>query len=346
MVRSKRNDDPISIVETAYSLEGDDHEWLSEVTRAAATDLDSGLGVFGFFYDVDEADEITYHTPVAVEVDVPLDELLPRPPVSTKPSVVRRLYVYGPTSGTLEDLVSWGFITRDEAAERRAAFARDAWADMLCVRIHDSERKQGACLSGPMREASRALPAFIERWERLAAHLAAGLRLRRTLAAGDTEGLAGADAILSPAGDLELMDGAIGQTAQESLRAVVREVERVRATKKREAADKALTLWKGLVAGRWSLVDHYDTDGRRYLIARRNDPHASDPRALTEREREVAVCLAQGQANKLIAYELDVSMSTVAQHVRSILSKMGVGSRVELVRLLRQLRVDRIADEI
>lgn len=344
MARGKRSDDPISVVEAAYALEGDDGEWLLEVTRAAAGDLDSGHGVYGFFYDVDEADTISYHTPTAVDVGAPPSELLPR--TRSEPSIVRRLYVYGPTSGTLADLVFWGFITKDEAATRRSLFASADWADVLCVRIHDAERRQGACLSAPMTEAGRTTPAFIERWERLAAHLAAGLRLRRTLASGDLEGLAAADPILSPAGDFELMDGGLEQSAKDSLRAVVLEVERVRATKKREAADKALTLWKGLVAGRWSLVDHFDSDGRRYLVARRNDPHAGDPRALTGREREVAVCLAQGHANKLIAYELGVSMSTVAHHIRSILSKMGVGSRVELVGLLRQLRVDRIANEI
>ena len=64
-----------------------------------------------------------------------------------------------------------------------------------------------------------------------------------------------------------------------------------------------------------------------------------------ERELEVAVHLSRGDSNKHVAYELDVSISTVAHHVRAILGKLGLGSRVELVRLLRQLRVDQISPE-
>jgi DNA-binding NarL/FixJ family response regulator len=75
---------------------------------------------------------------------------------------------------------------------------------------------------------------------------------------------------------------------------------------------EAVEVWRGLVAGLWSLVDHYDTDGRRYLVAHRNDPTTPDPRGLTERERQVVAYADLGQSNKLIAYQLGLSVSTVA----------------------------------
>jgi hypothetical protein len=74
---------------------------------------------------------------------------------------------------------------------------------------------------------------------------------------------------------------------------------------------EAVEIWRGLVAGLWSLVDHIDTDGRRYLVAHRNDPTTPDPRALTERERQVVAYADLGQSNKLIAYQLGLSVSTV-----------------------------------
>ncbi|MCX7282352.1 MAG: LuxR C-terminal-related transcriptional regulator [Alphaproteobacteria bacterium] len=50
---------------------------------------------------------------------------------------------------------------------------------------------------------------------------------------------------------------------------------------------------------------------------------------LTEREREILHHLACGKSNKAIARELDISHDTVKLHVRHILSKLNVTSRVE-----------------
>ena len=50
---------------------------------------------------------------------------------------------------------------------------------------------------------------------------------------------------------------------------------------------------------------------------------------LTTREREILDHLAQGQSNKAIARALDISHYTVKLHVRHILSKLNLTSRVE-----------------
>jgi two-component system nitrate/nitrite response regulator NarL len=50
---------------------------------------------------------------------------------------------------------------------------------------------------------------------------------------------------------------------------------------------------------------------------------------LTAREREILDHLAQGQSNKAIARALDISHDTVKLHVRHILSKLNLTSRVE-----------------
>lgn len=51
--------------------------------------------------------------------------------------------------------------------------------------------------------------------------------------------------------------------------------------------------------------------------------------SLTEREREILTHLARGESNKAIARELDISHDTVKLHVRHILSKLNLTSRVE-----------------
>ena len=50
---------------------------------------------------------------------------------------------------------------------------------------------------------------------------------------------------------------------------------------------------------------------------------------LTPREHEILRHLAEGQSNKVIARELDITDGTVKLHVKSILRKLGVRSRVE-----------------
>ena len=51
--------------------------------------------------------------------------------------------------------------------------------------------------------------------------------------------------------------------------------------------------------------------------------------SLTERERQILEHLARGESNKTIARALDISHDTVKLHVRHILSKLNLTSRVE-----------------
>jgi two-component system nitrate/nitrite response regulator NarL len=51
--------------------------------------------------------------------------------------------------------------------------------------------------------------------------------------------------------------------------------------------------------------------------------------SLTERERQVLDHLASGQSNKVIAKALDISHNTVKLHVRHIMDKLNLRSRVE-----------------
>lgn len=54
--------------------------------------------------------------------------------------------------------------------------------------------------------------------------------------------------------------------------------------------------------------------------------------ALTEREREVLILIAQGRSNQEIADQLVISIKTVNRHRENIMAKLSLHSRVELVR--------------
>lgn len=55
---------------------------------------------------------------------------------------------------------------------------------------------------------------------------------------------------------------------------------------------------------------------------------------LTERERMVALSVANGRTNKEVARELDITERTVKAHMSSIFQKLDVRDRLQLVRML------------
>jgi two-component system nitrate/nitrite response regulator NarL len=63
-------------------------------------------------------------------------------------------------------------------------------------------------------------------------------------------------------------------------------------------------------------------------------------RTLTEREREILQHLSSGKSNKAIALALNISHETVKLHVRHILAKLGLTSRVEAAVFAVQHRVE------
>jgi len=65
--------------------------------------------------------------------------------------------------------------------------------------------------------------------------------------------------------------------------------------------------------------------------------HAVD--ALTARELEVLVLLAQGLSNQQISARAQISMTTVKWHVKNIFAKLGVGTRVGALVRARELRL-------
>ncbi len=59
-----------------------------------------------------------------------------------------------------------------------------------------------------------------------------------------------------------------------------------------------------------------------------------DPQRLTTRESEILEGLLDGENTKVLAARLGVSQATARTHVQSVLSKLGVHSRLEAVALV------------
>ena len=60
---------------------------------------------------------------------------------------------------------------------------------------------------------------------------------------------------------------------------------------------------------------------------------------LTERERDVLLCLAEGESNRQIARSLDIAPATARSHTRNVLTKLGVQSRILAIASARPVQV-------
>lgn len=76
---------------------------------------------------------------------------------------------------------------------------------------------------------------------------------------------------------------------------------------------------------------------RVYAFAAQANPDSSTD-SLTARENEILELLAQGLTNQQIATRLSVTLHTVKNHVHSVLTKLGVASRAEAVKVLRSAK--------
>ena len=77
-----------------------------------------------------------------------------------------------------------------------------------------------------------------------------------------------------------------------------------------------------------AVIDPQELDA---LLAAGARAHPDGIQSLTPREIEVLRMMAEGAANKAIAWKLDISEHTVKYHVASIMAKLNAGSRTEAV---------------
>ena len=103
----------------------------------------------------------------------------------------------------------------------------------------------------------------------------------------------------------------------------------VRALLPRDASAAEILAAVEAAGSGMAVVDPRELDS--WLAAASPTTVGSDGPALTARELEVLRMMADGAANKAIAWKLGISEHTVKFHVASILQKLHAGSRTEAV---------------
>ncbi|OQX67214.1 MAG: hypothetical protein B6A08_16625 [Sorangiineae bacterium NIC37A_2] len=329
---SKRNPKLVAAdaVSSIYDLTLDTSTWFSEVVSMVRSVSDRGYGVLGTIIESG-----TYRV-----VHQRLDGAHPK---------MDEMAHIGSHLGD----AAWSIVGRAACADSRfvlhrasSIFSPEFWTTIAPFRretaIADSLSFVGTDGAGtaigfgaPSRlERPALMPPDRYLTQCVLPHVGIAFRIRRALngQALDTEY---AEAIFSGESRCLHAQGMAHEGATRSLlRAAVREHLRERcgsrATPDRNPRDM-------LLAGRWSLIDRYEENGRRYVVAYRNPAGVLDPRRLSERERDVVARVALGMSQKLVAAELGIKESTIATIAHKVVRKLGLRSTRELPLFWRDL---------
>lgn len=332
----------IDMVEASYNLEVEGGRWLPQMLEAGLPVIDQGLGVMGVTGTRPPGGSGAiqhHHLHVASgPQDLPMRHL--KAMSEAPPDKVYDLTRPGMAT-TLSELTTEDPWMLDIWA-RNVDYAKDA----LTLTAIDPDGR-GVVILAPLAEVTHLSAPAKRRWRMVGAHLSAGHRLRRAiqhLATKTDHATSGlpydAEAVLDPKG-FKLTDAkqhAQAHDAAEVLREAAKRVDKARGSMRKRDPGEALETWKGLVGGRWSIVDWFDSDGRRFILAMRNPPGVGNPRGLSEREQQVATYAALGESSKLICYRLGLSTSRTSTLLRSAMHKLGAKSQAQLVEKMRGLQ--------
>jgi DNA-binding CsgD family transcriptional regulator len=338
--------DEVAVVEAAYRLDGTETEWLERVAGASSTLFDGALGVTASTW-------IAPHTMLAISsVGGPqgFASAVTQALDGASPEIKLSLFRQAPvTSLSASGAAEW--VAADPASQALLALGVRDSISIGSVPVYGYAPPVLAVnVQAYLPEPARLSRRFVTRWSRIASHLSAGIRVRRALTAAGTSDTSRLDpvptseAILTPNGKLSHAEEP-AKKAHAVLARAVAAIDQARGRKRRDDPDAALELWQGLVAGRWSLLEHFDRDGKRLIVARKNDPTTDGPELLSGRERYVLAARARGTSLKLIGYELGLSISSVSRTLTSGMRKLGILHEPELVALYAQrapLRSDQL----
>jgi DNA-binding CsgD family transcriptional regulator len=342
----------VGLVDAAYRVEASEQQWLEGMV-AAVRPLSSDAGAFATLLDAH--DIASPRILGAAMSGIPLDALARAVSLAddSRGLAFFRSVRDGPAVRSVRAAFGEGY-----AASRlsREILSPLGLADVILVNAGEVDGiacTLGIPVSGRPSSATFRLADLVY----VQAHIAAAHRMRRYMersAAGAT-GENDVDAVLDLTGHLHHVTRSADRPAQRAaLRAAALSIDRARALARgrygheargpqpAEPADatgvrrtlegEALAMWQAMVMGEWTLVDHFERDGRRFLVARRNRPQPADHPLLSRREREVVSLAALGYPNKLASYALGLSSSTIASLLRRASRKLGARTRAELIR--------------
>jgi DNA-binding NarL/FixJ family response regulator len=315
------------IASAAYTFQGNLSAWADGVHEALGPALDLGQGTVVCWVVFPERGISLKHVATRAGASR-VHHAVVRLSAFLAPEKLRESFFNGRVLGSSSGHYAEGEFSRMQSRARGIG-SRDAAG--FCV---NDAVDHGFMLVSPTRD-TLVLPTQTNATIlKLGQHISTGLRLQRVISSAKLEDPA-VEAIFDADGRPQHTGGmARGDDALERLRETVS----VRARSAGFELDENPGVWEAVTAGRWSLVDRFDSDGRRFVVAYRNPPGVLDPRRLTPREESVAALAALGHSNKEVAVTLEITASTVATLLASALAKLGLVSRTQLPIFWRDLQ--------
>lgn len=318
----RTNADWVELLEAAYAPAADHRAWAEGVVRASTGVFgDRTIGLVALRHSAD----CTRVEPL-VTIGASAREFVGKASLAAVgPRGIRELY-YPPSVVATQLEIARRLPPATQAFMRKYRASHDAY-DGVGLLVHPEPGVAAALYAGYSREVvlgwhSRKVLA------QLALHVEAGLRLRLRPEV--------VKAVISPEG--RILHHERGAPATTLLATRVKRIERSRLRKNRRDP-QALALWRTLVDGTVSVVERADGARRHYLVVE-NAPASQPFRALTKSELDVISYAARGLSSKLVAYALGIATSTVSARLSSAAHKIGVATRIELVRLAAMLTRD------
>lgn len=328
-----RTSHAMDLLEAAYRLDGDTQDWLRGLATVAKAFSPTHIGAGARLVNMQGG---------AVEglfvVDSPFEDFLEKTLAAEKLAFTtpefqqRSIELFSRLSATTTSQI---FRSVDVSAMLAQLCFPVPMKDAFHITA-PSDRGTTVVISTALPAARRLSAAGRAVWERVAVHIGAAIRLRLAL----TTHPSNRPMVTLDARTMKVVDCSVqGVTgsARDSLRRAAIDVDRARTSAVRSDARAALELWRGLFDGRWSIIERYESDGRRLLVAHENQPMVAADRRLTRRERQVVRSIGSGNTEGLTAYTLGLSISTVRTHLARALRKLGLAHRAQLVEVALQL---------
>lgn len=317
------------LIEAAYMVNQSEAAWLAGIARAAARLAGDSPGILVRYIEEKNGAFVGTHAAISLSPNY-LQALGRMEEVALRGECNRATTLLSATGAfrTSELASQLG----SAACSKRLLTRRRRESDALHV-VGCEPGGKALCLHIGLTSSEVTSPAGGTRrvWTRVAMHLAAAARLRRTvnpIAAADGPPVAEHSRRASSS----LREAAEAAGSEPTMRAAPQ-------------LDRSSDPWRSLVDGHWSVMDAFDSGGRRIIMLCPNPPELVEGCRLTRRERQVIAQTARGGSETKIAITLGVSISTVRTHLARAIAKLRIARVSDLMVLVAAMRREQAIEE-